>query len=64
MHMCMPVGLNNHTFGARMMGEKLIFFGYFNVFMFEMIDLRLDYVVVGDHWDDGGSLAREGLVTT
>jgi hypothetical protein len=60
----MPVGLNNRTFGARMMGAKLITFGYFNVFMFEMADLGLDYVVVGDHRDDTGSLVREGLVTT
>jgi hypothetical protein len=61
--MCTHVGLNNRAFGARLMGEKLIFFGDFNVFMFEMADLGLDYVVAGDHWDDAGSLAREGLVT-
>jgi hypothetical protein len=33
-------------------------------FMFEMADLGLYYVVVGDHWDDAGPLARPGLVTT
>jgi hypothetical protein len=57
------MGLNSRTFGARLMGAKLIFFQDFNVFMFEMADLGLDYVVVGDHWDDVGPLAREGLVT-
>jgi hypothetical protein len=61
--MCAPVGLNSRAFGARLTGEKLIFFGDFNVFMFEMADLGLDYVVAGDHWDDVGSLEREGLVT-
>jgi hypothetical protein len=43
--------------------QKLIFFGDFNVFMFEMADLGLYYVVAGDHLDDVGPLARAGLVT-
>jgi hypothetical protein len=60
---CVPVGLNSRTLGARLTGAKLIFFGDFNVFMFEMVDRELDYVVAGDHWDDVGSLEREGLVT-
>jgi hypothetical protein len=46
------VGLNNRALEARLMGEKLIFFGDFNVFMFEMADLGLYYVVAGDHWND------------
>jgi hypothetical protein len=60
--MCMPVGLNNHALGERLMGEKLIFFGDFDVFMFDMDDLGLCYVVEGDHLYDVGALAREGLV--
>jgi hypothetical protein len=62
--MCAPMGLHNNAFGARLTGAKLNFFGDFNVFMFDMADLGLDYVVAGDHWDDSSSLAREGLVTT
>ena len=60
--MCAPVDLNIHALGERLTGAKLILFGDFNVFMFEMADQELDYVVAGDHWDDVGSLARERLV--
>jgi hypothetical protein len=59
----MPVGLNCSALEARLMGAKLIFFGDFNVVMFKMVDLGLYYVVASDHWDDVGSLEREGLVT-
>jgi hypothetical protein len=41
-HVCAPVGLNSRALEARLTGEKLIFFGDFNVFMFEMADLGLD----------------------
>jgi hypothetical protein len=60
--MCAPVGLNSRTFGARLTGANLSFLEIFNLYMFEMADLGLDYVVAGDHWDDVGSLARERLV--
>jgi hypothetical protein len=62
-HVCVPVGLNNHALGAKMMSAKIIFFGDVNVFMFEMVDREMDYVVAGDLLDDVGSLEREGLVT-
>jgi hypothetical protein len=62
-HVCTPVGLNNRTLEAKMTGAKLIFFGDVNVFIFEMVDRELDYVVAGDHLDDVGSLERERLVT-
>ena len=63
MHVCAPVGLNNCALEVKLTSEKLIFFGDVNVFMFEMADQELDYVVVGDHLDDEGSLERERLVT-
>jgi hypothetical protein len=63
MHVCTPMGLNSGTLGEKLMGAKLILFGDVNVFMFEMVDRELDYVVASDHLDDFGSLEREGLVT-
>jgi hypothetical protein len=60
---CVPVGLNSHTLEAKLTGAKLIFFGDVNVFIFEMVDQELDYVVAGDHLDDVGLLEREILVT-
>jgi hypothetical protein len=44
--------------------QKLTFSGDVKVFMFEMADQELDYVVAGDHLDDVDSLERERLVTT
>jgi hypothetical protein len=63
MHVCVPMGLNSRALEAKLTGEKLIFFGDVNVFMFEMADRELDYVVAGDHLDNARSLERERLVT-
>jgi hypothetical protein len=60
-HVC---GLNSRALGARLMGAKLIFFGYIlKYFMVNMGELGLYYVVVGDHLHDASPLERAGLVT-
>jgi hypothetical protein len=56
-------GFNSRALGARLTGVKLIFFGDVNVFMVNMADLGLYYVVAGDHFARCRSLARAGLVT-
>jgi hypothetical protein len=48
-------GVNIRALEARMMGAKMCF-------MVKMVDLRLYYVVAGDHLYDVSPLARVGLV--
>jgi len=49
-------GVNIRALEARMMGAKMCF-------MVKMVDLRLYYVVAGDHLYDVSPLARVGLFT-